>query len=165
MQEAFGQTKGIKLMAIITFIVLIALIIGLLFGAALMHFMHWKVFFAIIAVMGFILFVGLLLAMLETVKRGAVLFSAKSVLRDFCNVFCNWLFFFGAATIFLSYILMMSWVAVLLVIFIDAGSLTTLQFAWTQVLVFGAVIVANAIVARFVKDLTELRFIWRAVLI
>ena len=28
---------------------------------------------------------------------------------------------------------------------------------------FGAVIVANAIVARFVKDPTEPRFIWRAV--
>lgn len=35
--------KGIKLMAIITSIVLIAPIIGPLSGAALMHFMHWKV--------------------------------------------------------------------------------------------------------------------------
>ncbi len=71
-QEAFGQTKGIKLMAIITSIVLIAPIIGPLSGAALMHFVHWKVLFAIIAIMGFISFVGLLLAMPETVKRGAV---------------------------------------------------------------------------------------------
>ncbi len=57
-QEAFGQTKGIKLMAIITSIVLIAPIIGPLSGAALMHFVHWKVLFAIIAVMGSISFVG-----------------------------------------------------------------------------------------------------------
>lgn len=128
-----------------------------------LHFVHWKVLFAIIAVMGFISFVGLLLAMPETVKRGAVPFSAKSVLRDFRNVFCNRLFLFGAATISLSYIPMMSWVAVSPVILIDAGGLTTSQFAWTQVPVFGAVIVANAIVARFVKDPTEPRFIWRAV--
>ncbi len=94
-QEAFGQTKGIKLMAIITSIVLIAPIIGPLSGAALMHFVHWKVLFAIIAVMGFISFVGLLLAMPETVKRGAVPFSAKSVFRDFRNVFCNRLFPFN----------------------------------------------------------------------
>ena len=99
----------------------------------------------------------------ETVKRGAVPFSAKSVLRDFRNVFCNRLFLFGAATISLSYIPMMSWVAVSPVILIDAGGLTTSQFAWTQVPVFGAVIVANAIVARFVKDPTEPCFIWRAV--
>ena len=149
-QEAFGQTKGIRLMAIITSIVLIAPIIGPLSGAALMHFVHWKVLFAIIAIMGFISFVGLLLAMPETVKRGAVSFSAKSVLRDFRNVFCNRQFLFGAATISLSYIPMMSWLAVS-------------PFAWTQVPVFGAVIVANAIVARFVKDPTEPRFIWRAV--
>ncbi len=116
-------------MAIITSIVLIAPIIGPLSGAALMHFVHWKVLFAIIAVMGFISFVGLLLAMPETVKRGAVPFSAKSVLRDFRNVFCNRLFLFGAATISLSYIPMMSWVAVSPVILIDAGGLTTLQFA------------------------------------
>ena len=57
----------------------------------------------------------------------------------------------------------MSWVAVSPVILIDAGGLTTSQFARTQVPVFGAVIVANAIVARFVKDPTEPRFIWRAV--
>ena len=162
-QEAFGQTKGIKLMAIITSIVLIAPIIGPLSGAALMHFVHWKVLFAIIAVMGFISFVGLLLAMPETVKRGAVPFSAKSVLRDFRNVFCNRLFLFGAATISLSYIPMMSWVAVSPVILIDAGGLTTFAVRPTQVPVFGAVIVANAIVARFVKDPTEPRFIWRAV--
>ncbi len=110
-QEAFGQTKGIKLMAIITSIVLIAPIISPLSGAACAY-VHWKVLFAIIAVMGFISFVGLLLAMPETVKRGAVPFSAKSVLRDFRNVFCNRLFLFGAATISLSYIPMMSSVAV-----------------------------------------------------
>ena len=86
-QEAFGQTKAIKLMAIITSIVLVAPIIGPLSGAALMHFVHWKVLFAIIAVMGFIAFMGLLLAMPET-QRGAVPFSAISVVvRDFRDVF------------------------------------------------------------------------------
>ncbi len=99
----------------------------------------------------------------ETVKRGAVPFSAKSVLRDFRNVFCNRRLF-GAATISLSYIPMMSWVAVSPVILIDAGRLNNFAVRLaTQVPVFGAVIVANAIVARFVKDPTEPRFIWRAV--
>ncbi|WP_336219854.1 multidrug efflux MFS transporter MdtM [Citrobacter amalonaticus] len=161
-QEAFGQTKAIKLMAIITSIVLVAPIIGPLSGAALMHFVHWKVLFGIIAVMGFIAFIGLLLAMPETVKRGAVPFSAISVLRDFRDVFRNRVFLFGAATLSLSYIPMMSWVAVSPVILIDAGGMTTSQFAWAQVPVFGAVIVANMIVARFVKDPTAPRFIWRA---
>lgn len=162
-QEAFGQTKAIKLMAIITSIVLVAPIIGPLSGAALMHFVHWKVLFAIIAVMGFIAFMGLLLAMPETVQRGAVPFSAISVVRDFRDVFRNRVFLFGVATISLSYIPMMSWVAVSPVILIDAGGMTSSQFAWVQVPVFGAVIVANMVVARFVKDPTDPRFIWRAV--
>ena len=49
------------------------------------------------------------------------------------------------------------------VILIDAGGMTSSQFAWVQVPVFGAVIVANMVVARFVKDPTNPRFIWRAV--
>ncbi len=40
-------------------------------GAALMHFVHWKVLFGIIAVMGLLALCGLLLAMPETVQRGA----------------------------------------------------------------------------------------------
>ena len=57
----------------------------------------------------------------------------------------------------------MSWVAVSPVILIDDGGLTTAEFAWTQVPVFSAVIIANLSVARWVKDPTRPRFIWRAV--
>lgn len=162
-QEAFGQTKAIKLMAIITSIVLIAPIIGPLSGAALMHFVHWKVLFGIIAVMGFVAWLGLLLNMPETVRRGDIPFSARGVLRDFRDVFRNRIFLFGAATLSLSYIPLMSWVAVSPVILIDDGGLTTAEFAWTQVPVFSAVIIANLSVARWVKDPTRPRFIWRAV--
>ncbi|MCX8974828.1 multidrug efflux MFS transporter MdtM [Citrobacter portucalensis] len=162
-QEAFGQTKAIKLMAIITSIVLVAPVIGPLSGAALMHFVHWKILFAIIAVMGLIALIGLMLAMPETVQRGTVPFSARGVVRDFRDVFRNRVFLFGAATLSLSYIPMMSWVAVSPVILIDAGGMTTSEFAWAQAPVFGAVIIANMVVVRFVKDPTQPRFIWRAV--
>lgn len=161
-QEAFGQTKAIKLMAIITSIVLVAPVIGPLSGAALMHFVHWKALFGIIALMGLIALCGLALAMPETVQRGAAPFSIPAVLRDFRHVFHNRIFLFGAATLSMSYIPLMSWVAVSPVILIDAGGMTTAQFAWAQVPVFGAVIIANMMVARVVKDPGDPRFIWRA---
>lgn len=161
-QEAFGQTKAIKLMAIITSIVLVAPVIGPLSGAALMHFVHWKALFGIIALMGLIALCGLALAMPETVQRGEAPFSIPAVLRDFRHVFHNRIFLFGAATLSLSYIPLMSWVAVSPVILIDAGGMTTAQFAWAQVPVFGAVIIANMMVARVVKDPGDPRFIWRA---
>lgn len=161
-QEAFGQTKAIKLMAIITSIVLVAPVIGPLSGAALMHFVHWKALFGIIALMGLIALCGLALAMPETVQRGAAPFSIPAVLRDFRHVFHNRIFLFGAATLSLSYIPLMSWVAVSPVILIDVGGMTTAQFAWAQVPVFGAVIIANMMVARVVKDPGDPRFIWRA---
>lgn len=36
-------------------------------------------------------------------------------------------------------------------------------YAWTQVPVFGGVIIASIIVARFIKDPTSPRFIWRTI--
>lgn len=45
----------------------------------------------------------------------------------------------------------MNWVAVSPVILMDAGGLTTSEFAWSQVPVFSAVIIANLSVARWVK--------------
>lgn len=76
--------------------------------------------------------------------------SAPGVLRDFRNVFRNRIFLLGAATLSLSYIPLMSWVAVSPVILMDAGGLTTSEFA-RAVPVFSAVIIANLSVARWVK--------------
>ncbi|NMR86006.1 MFS transporter, partial [Vibrio parahaemolyticus] len=72
-------------------------------------------------------------------------------------------FLLGAATLSLSYIPLMSWVAVSPVILMDAGGLTTSEFAWSQVPVFSAVIIANLSVARWVKDPTRPRFVLSAV--
>lgn len=150
-QEAFEEKRSIRLMAVITSVVLVAPIVGPLSGAALMHFIHWKALFGIIAAMGLVAWLGLLLTMPETVRRGDVPFSPVGVLRDFRNVFRNRIFLLGAATLSLSYIPLMNWVAVSPVILMDAGGLTTSEFAWSQVPVFSAVIIANLSVARWSK--------------
>lgn len=85
------------------------------------------------------------------------------MLRDFRNVFRNRIFLLGAATLSLSYIPLMSWVAVSPVILMDAGGLTTSEFARAVEPVFSAVIIANLSVARWVKDPTRPRFVLSAV--
>lgn len=162
-QEAYGQTKSIKLMAIITSVVLIAPVVGPLTGAALMQFVHWKVLFAVIAVMGFIAWLGLLFSMPETVKTHSAPFRVANVLRDFNNVFHNRIFLTGAATLACSYIPLMTWVAVSPVILIDDGGLSASQYAWSQVPVFSAIIIANMLVVKFIKDPTTPRFMWSAI--
>ncbi len=67
-------------MAVITSVVLVAPIVGPLSGAALMHFIHWKALFGIIAAMGLVR-LGLLLTMPETVRRGDVPFSPGRAAR------------------------------------------------------------------------------------
>jgi hypothetical protein len=63
----------------------------------------------------------------------------------------------------LYYIPLMSWVAVSPVILIDAGGMTTAEFAWAQIPVFGALIAANIVVMRVVDDPTDPRYIRRTV--
>ncbi len=139
-------------MAVITSVVLVAPIVGPLSGAALMHFIHWKALFGIIAAMGLVAWLGLLLTMPETVRRGDVPFSPGRAAR-FSQRLSQPHLLLGAATLSLSYIPLMSWVAVSPVILMDAGGLTTSEFAWSQVPVFSAVIIANLSVARWVKTL------------
>lgn len=162
-QEAFEPTKAIKLMSLITSAVLLAPVIGPLGGAALMHFVHWKVIFAVIAALGFLAWLGLALAMPETVKKQDQPIRASAVLRDFRAVLRNSVFQTGAATLALYYIPLMTWVAVSPVILIDAGGMTTTEFAWAQVPVFGALIAANIVMMRFVKDPTDPRYVRRSV--
>lgn len=162
-QEAFEPTKAIKLMSMITSVVLLAPVVGPLSGAALMHFVHWKVLFAVIAAIGFIAWLCLVLAMPETVTRQNQPLRPRDVLRDFVAVFHNRVFLTGAATLALYYIPLMTWVAVSPVILIDAGGLTTAEFAWAQIPVFGALIAANIVMMRFVEDPTDPRYIRRSV--
>ncbi len=158
-QEAFEEKKSIRLMAIVTSVVLVAPIIGPLLGAVLMHFFHWKVLFGLIGIIGFVAWLGLLLNMPETITRRDTPFTARAVAQDFKHVFCNRIFLIGALTLACSYIPLMTWVALSPLILIEDAGLSASAFAWTQVPVFGAVIVANMTVARFIKDPTSPRFI------
>ncbi|MGY6031236.1 MFS transporter [Phytobacter sp. AG2a] len=162
-QEAFEPTKAIKLMSMITSVVLLAPVIGPLSGAALMHFVHWKVIFGVIAAFGFIAWLSLVLAMPETVKKQNAPLRAKAVAQDFYAVFRNRVFLNGAATLALYYIPLMTWVAVSPVILIDTGGMTTAEFAWAQIPVFGALIAANIVMMRFVEDPTDPRYIRRSI--
>ncbi len=82
--------------------------------------------------MGLVAWLGLLLTMPETVRRGDVPFSPLGVLRDFSQRLSQPHLLLGAGTLSLSYIPLMSWVAVSPVILMDAGGLTTSEFAWSQ---------------------------------
>ncbi|WP_334311364.1 MFS transporter [Pectobacterium sp. A5351] len=163
-QEVFGQTRAIKLMAIISSIVLIAPIIGPLAGAFLMQWLSWKMLFGLFAMMGLATWLGLLFFMPETISnRTSWRLPVREVMRDFRDVFCERTFLFGSATISCCYIPVMTWVAISPLILIDRGGFNASQFAWTQVPVFGAVILASIAVARFIRDPASPRFIWRTV--
>ncbi|MWT36794.1 MFS transporter, partial [Escherichia coli] len=69
----------------------------------------------------------------------------------------------GALALSFSNLPIITWVALSPVILIDDGGMSRGAYAWTQVPVFGGVIIASIIVARFIKDPTSPRFIWRTI--
>ncbi len=113
--------------------------------------------------MGLLALCGLLLAMPETVQRGAVTFSARRRTARFIFVmFRSPIFLTGAATLSLSYIPMMGWVGV-------AGDLNRCRRDEYFAIRAGAsarirhlVIVANMeSLCALVKGQPTARFIWR----
>ncbi|HBM3260445.1 TPA: MFS transporter [Klebsiella michiganensis] len=162
-QEAFDEKDSIRIMAALTSIVLLAPVIGPLAGAALMSFMHWKLLFAIIGGMSLMAWALLMFKMPETVKRQGQGFHPGDVLSDFISAFRHPVVLTGALALSFGNLPMITWVALSPVILIEDGGMSPGMYAWTQVPVFGGVIIASIIVAHFIKDPTSPRFIWRTV--
>lgn len=158
-QEAFEEKRSIRLMAVITSVVLLAPLVGPVMGAMLLHIMHWKALFGLIAIAGFIAWIGLLLTMPETVQRSNAPFTLRKVVQDVKKSFSNRIFLTGALTLSFSYIPLMTWIAVSPLILMEHAGLTSTQYAWAQVPIFGGVVIANTIVARVIQDPTSPRFI------
>ncbi len=150
-------------MAALTSIVLLAPVIGPLAGAGLMNFLHWKLLFAIIGAMSLLAWALLIFNMPETVTSQGRGFRPGEVFSEFVRAFKQPVVLTGALVLSFSNLPIITWVALSPVILIDDGGMSRGAYAWTQVPVFGGVIIASIIVARFIKDPTSPRFIWRTI--
>ena len=144
-------------------IVLLAPVIGPLAGAGLMNFLHWKLLFAIIGAMSLLAWALLIFNMPETVTSQGRGFRPGEVFSEFVRAFKQPVVLTGALALSFSNLPIITWVALSPVILIDDGGMSRGAYAWTQVPVFGGVIIASIIVARFIKDPTSPRFIWRTI--
>ncbi|AYW56349.1 MFS transporter [Raoultella ornithinolytica] len=159
-QEAFGETDSIRIMAALTSIVLLAPVIGPIAGAGLMAFMHWKWLFTLIGVLGLVAWSLLLFKMPETVISQGRGFKPGEVLSDFITAFRHPVVLTGSLAVAFGNLPIITWVALSPVILIEHGGMSSDTYAWTQVPVFSGIIIASAIVANFIKDPTSPRFIW-----
>lgn len=162
-QEAFGEVDSIRVMAVLTSITMLAPVIGPLAGAALMVFMHWKLLFAIIGTLGLVAWGLLFFKMPETVISQGRGFKPSEVLSDFIAAFRHPVVLTGSLAVSFGNVPIITWVALSPVILIEDGGMSPGAYAWTQVPVFSGIIIANAIVANFIKDPTSPRFIWRTI--
>lgn len=128
-----------------------------------MNFLHWKLLFAIIGAMSLLAWALLIFNMPETVTPQGRGFRPEEVFSDFVRAFKQPVVLTGALALSFSNLPIITWVALSPVILIDDGGMSRGAYAWTQVPVFSGVIIASIIVARFIKDPTSPRFIWRTI--
>lgn len=105
----------------------------------------------------------LIFNMPETVTSQGRGFRPGEVFSEFVRAFKQPVVLTGALALSFSNLPIITWVALSPVILIDDGGMSRGAYAWTQVPVFGGVIIASIIVARFIKDPTSPRFIWRTI--
>ncbi len=128
-----------------------------------MNFLHWKLLFAIIGAISLLAWALLIFNMPETVTSQGRGFRPGEVFSEFVRAFKQPVVLTGALALSFSNLPIITWVALSPVILIDDGGMSRGAYAWTQVPVFGGVIIASIIVARFIKDPTSPRFIWRTI--
>lgn len=147
-QESFAEAICIKITALMSNVALIAPLLGPLSGAALLRIAPWQSIFVLFAVLASISLYGIWKAMPETVKIQKDNFSATNLYRDYRQVLSNREFVYGALAIGCASLPLLSWIAQSPIILISDQSLSTLDYGFLQIPVFGALIIGNLTLAR-----------------
>ncbi len=150
-QEIFDEMNAIRLIAIMANAAILAPLLGPLLGAIIIHYTSWRVIFVMIASFALVALWGLWRFMPEPIghikKDGKVLpkvpFSAKSIYRNYKELFTNLTFCFSTLAAGLIGIPCIAWIALAPIILITEAKLTVIQYGLWQLPIFGATILGN----------------------
>ncbi|XOD70153.1 MAG: MFS transporter [Sodalis sp. (in: enterobacteria)] len=148
-QESFAETICIKITALMANVALIAPLLGPLGGSVIMAYFSWQMMFIFFAILGAAAFVGLWWAMPETATRLGEPLSPAALWHDYRSIFRNRQFLCGAMAIGCACLPLLSWLAQSPVILIGNQGLSTVEYGFLQLPIFGGLIVGNLTLARF----------------
>jgi len=148
-QEAFDEATAVRTVALMGGVALLAPLVGPVLGAIVVTISSWRMIFGLIAGVACISLIGLWLNMPETAQpRPNRAFTLRQLARDYVPVLRNRRVLLGAATLGLSCIPLMNWIALAPIILIEKYGMTPIAYGWRQLPVFGAMIAGQVVVAR-----------------
>lgn len=146
-QESFEEKACIKITALMANVALIAPLLGPLAGVALLYIAPWQSMFVLFAVLAGLSFYGLWKEMPETATLHGEQLSPTNLWNDYCQVFSNRKFIYGALAIGFASLPLLSWIAQAPVILISGALFSTLDYGLMQLPIFGALILGNLTLA------------------
>jgi DHA1 family multidrug/chloramphenicol efflux transport protein-like MFS transporter len=148
-QEAYVENTAVKVTALMANVALIAPLVGPVAGAALIQVWPWRVSFMLIAACASLSFVGLWLAMPETVSRSRQSMSWPKIGRDYLALLRNRRFLASTLCIPLLALPLMGWIALSPVMLIERAGMSVLEYGLWQIPVFCSLIAGNLFLVRF----------------
>jgi len=148
-QEAYEENTAVKVTALMANVALIAPLVGPVAGAALIEVWPWRVSFVLIAACASLSFVGLLLAMPETVTKCSAPLRLAQVGRDYRAVLTNRRFVASTLCIPLLALPLLGWIALSPVMLIEHAGMSVIAYGLWQIPVFCSLIAGNLLLVKF----------------
>ncbi|BDH44581.1 multidrug transporter MdfA [Salmonella enterica subsp. enterica serovar Choleraesuis] len=142
-QEAFDETRSVRIMALMANVALLAPLVGPLAGAALLSVTSWRTMFWVFAALSVISFIGLWRAMPETAGDRQVSIRISSLARGYWRLLGDRQVLSGSLAIGLAAVPVLAWVALAPVILIHDQGMSRMDYALLQLPVFLAMIGGN----------------------
>jgi DHA1 family multidrug/chloramphenicol efflux transport protein-like MFS transporter len=147
-QEAFDETRSVRIMALMANVALLAPLAGPLAGAAFLTVGEWRTMFWLFAVLAALALAGLWRAMPETAGDRSVSVSLSNLGRSYLALARDRQIMRGSLAIGLVFIPVLAWVALSPVILIQDEGLSRMDYALLQLPVFLAMIAGNLTLGR-----------------
>lgn len=148
-QEAFEEKTAVKVTALMANVALIAPLVGPVAGAALAQIWPWRGSFMLIAAVATISFIGLIVSMPETVRRGEHPLGLSKLAASYRDVFANSRFVASALCIPLMALPLLGWIALSPVMLVRDAGMSVLAYGLWQVPVIGSLIAGNLLLVKF----------------
>lgn len=147
-QESFDEALGVKMMALMANIALLAPIAGPLAGAAWLSVGEWRTMFLLFAVIAWLALLGLWRTMPETAGNRSLSLGLPALGNIYLALAKERQVMSGSAAIGLLFTPILSWVALSPLILMAQEELSRLTYALLQAPVFTAMIIGNLLLSR-----------------
>lgn len=160
LQELFCEADAVRIMAWLGNIALLSPLLGPLLGSLLLQWLSWRELFLVLGIAGLAVWLGLYGFMPHTqgLRTPIKPFDLRTILRRYGRLLRNRAFVLSSVALGLMSLPLIAWIGLSPLLLIQGQGLSTLDYGFWQIPVFGAVILGNLLLDRLIAStaLTQL---------